>query len=497
MLSPRKKEVTYTIIGNLTLQVVTAICGFILPPLIISTFSSSVNGMVASISQFITYLNIVEVGVGGAAISALYKPLALNDVEKRNGILSATARFYNRSGLVFTSLIVVLAVVYPLIIGTQVDALQASLMVLVLGITGAAEFFLVGKYRVLLTADKKLYVLSFVQMGALIISTAFSVVLIKRGCGLVLVKLVAALVYLSRFLFLSRYVHAKYVNLHFSAKADAEAIKQSKNVLVHQIGALVVFNSPLVILTFFCSLSDVSVYAVYAMVFNAVNQLLGAFNNGMQSFFGESLVSEPLEHTRKIFNTYETLFFAIVGLFYSLAYLLVIPFMNLYTQNLTDANYIQPTVALLFVAVGVLNNVRNPGNRIIDAAGDFKKTQWRSVAESLINVTASIICTIYFGFIGVLIGSICSYTYRSADIIIYAAKNVLTISFVPSFLKILVLLLYYGIGIKGIVYFAVSVPTYAAWVVYACVAGFALLLPLGIFFFLYIAHSKKRSKKYA
>ena len=118
----------------------------------------------------------------------------------------------------------------------------------------------------MLTADKKLYVLSFIQMGALIISTMVSVVLIKMGFGIVTVKLTSALVYLSRYLFLARYVHAKYTHLDFSAKADTEAINQSKNVLVHQIGYLVVFNSPLVILTFFCSLKDVSVYAVYAMV---------------------------------------------------------------------------------------------------------------------------------------------------------------------------------------------------------------------------------------
>ena len=91
ILSTRKKEVLYTVTGNLLLQIATAICGFILPPLVIGVFGSSVNGMVQSVSQFIAYLNIVEAGVGGASIAALYKPLADGDVKERNSILSATA----------------------------------------------------------------------------------------------------------------------------------------------------------------------------------------------------------------------------------------------------------------------------------------------------------------------------------------------------------------------------------------------------------------------
>ena len=428
ILSTRKKEVLYTVTGNLLLQIATAICGFILPPIVIGVFGSSVNGMVQSVSQFIAYLNIVEAGVGGASIAALYKPLADGDVKERNSILSATAGFYNRSGIFFVVLVFILAFVYPLVIGNQVDRIQASLMVLVLGITGAAEFFLIGKYRVLLTADKKVYVISIVQMLAIIANTAVAVVLIRLHCSILLVKFASAVVYLGRYVFLSMYVHKNYSQLDFHAEPDRQAIRQSKNVLVHQIGGLVVFNSPLVIITIFCSLKDASVYTVYAMVFGAVNQLLGAFSNGMQSFFGESLVKDDLERTRKIFGRYETLFFAVEGWFYSMAYLLIMPFMRLYTANMTDAEYIQPVLALLFVASGVLTNIRNPGGQLINAAGHFKRTQWRSVVEVCINIVSSVIFTLKFGICGVVIGSILSSFYRGIDVVIYTNRHILNLN---------------------------------------------------------------------
>ena len=482
-LSPRKKEVFLTVASNLLLQIVTAVCGFILPPLVIGTFGSSVNGMVSSITQFIAYLNIVEAGVGGASIAALYKPLALGDTAERNAILSATSKFYTRSGFLFTILILILAIVYPLLVGSQVDRLQSALMVLVLGITGAAEFFLIGKYRVLLTADKKVYVISLVQMCALILSTSFAVVFIKAGFGILVVKLVSALMFLARYLVLAFYVRLHYPKVNFHAEPDRQAISQSKNVLVHQIGALVVFNSPLVIITIFCSLKDASVYAVYSLIFNAVNLLLGAFSNGMQSFFGESLVTDSIERTRNIFARYETVYFAIEGWFYTMTYLLIMPFMKLYTKNMTDAQYMQPVLAVLFVFVGVLNNLRNPAVQLINAAGHFKKTQWRSVAEAVINVLGSIAGVMILGFKGVLFGSVCSGLYRGVDVLIYTSCHILKSAKtgITAFIKIVFCCFLFFVLCFLLQRYSFQPDSYIQWVGLAALYGMLLALPFALF----------------
>ena len=479
-LSPRKKEVFLTVASNLSLQIVTAVCGFILPPLVIGTFGSSVNVMVSSIAQFIVYLNIVEAGVGGASIAALYKPLANDEKSERNAILSATAKFYNRSGVLFTVLVFALAFVYPLIVGTQVERLQAFFMVLVLGITGAAEFFLMGKFRVLLTADKKVYVISIVQLCAVIANTIVAVCLIKTGFGILFVKLASALVYLSRYIVLSFYVHKKYSNLDFHSVPDTKAINQSKNVLIHQISGLVVFNSPLVIITIFCSLKDASVYTVYAMVFNAVSQLLGSFSNGMQSFFGESLVKDSIEQTCRIFERYETVFFAVEGWFYAMAYLLIMPFMHLYTASMTDAEYMQPMLSVLFVAVGILTNLRNPSIQLINAAGHFKKTQVRSIAEAVINVVCSVSGVLIFGFKGVLIGAVCSGLYRGIDVIVYVSRHILhSVSFGAVTAAKIVLL---GLVITIMCHLVLLKPyipdSYIQWGLLAVVYGIVLAVPV-------------------
>ena len=478
-LTGRRKEVLATVVSNLVLQTVTALCGFVLPPLVVRTFGSEVNGMVSSITQFIVYLNIVEAGIGAAAIAALYRPLAEGDKDGVSGILSATRLFYLRSGIAFTALVLVLSFAYPLLIGSQVDRTTSGLMVLVLGISGAAEFFLIGKYRVLLTADRKVYVISIVQAAAVLVNTCVAATLIKIGLGILTVKLASSLVYLSRYLWLSAYVRRRYGWTDFRHEPNKAAVSQSKNALVHQISGLVVFNSPLVLITVFCSLKDASVYTMYATVFSAVNQMLGAFSNGMQSFFGETLAKGAWEHAARLFGLYETFFFAVLAFVYSMAFILIMPFMAIYTRTLNDAEYVQPILGLLFVLVGIANNLRNPAGQVINAAGHFKQTQWRAMVEATINIAASVSFTVWLGFKGVLLGSLCSYAYRTADMIIYANRRILKRNSFASLAKIVALGIAFGVASVVLREFLPKCDTWMRWIFIATVCGAMLFLPAG------------------
>ena len=72
----KNKKLIKNIIISLLQQVVTIICGLIVPKAIIEAYGSSTNGLINSITQFLTYIVIVEAGVGAVVKSLLYKPIA-------------------------------------------------------------------------------------------------------------------------------------------------------------------------------------------------------------------------------------------------------------------------------------------------------------------------------------------------------------------------------------------------------------------------------------
>ena len=72
----RTQKFALNSLTSMVSQIVVMAAGMITPRLMIATYGSEMNGLVSSLNQFISYITLVEAGIGGAAIYSLYKPLA-------------------------------------------------------------------------------------------------------------------------------------------------------------------------------------------------------------------------------------------------------------------------------------------------------------------------------------------------------------------------------------------------------------------------------------
>ena len=89
------------IITSMAFQFVTIICGIIVPKLFVSAYGSEVYGTTTSITQFLSYISLIEGGIGGVARAALYRPLAQQDNAGISNIYNAASRFFRWIGLAF------------------------------------------------------------------------------------------------------------------------------------------------------------------------------------------------------------------------------------------------------------------------------------------------------------------------------------------------------------------------------------------------------------
>ena len=62
-------------ISSLALQLATIAQGLILPKLILGAFGSEVNGLVSSITQFLSFISLLEGGLGAVVLAELYGPI--------------------------------------------------------------------------------------------------------------------------------------------------------------------------------------------------------------------------------------------------------------------------------------------------------------------------------------------------------------------------------------------------------------------------------------
>ena len=85
-----------------------------MPRLILVNYGSEINGLLSSIGQVFVYFGLLEVGVGGASLQALYGPIARDDKDEINSILAATSKYYNKTGAYYSISVLVFTMVYPL-----------------------------------------------------------------------------------------------------------------------------------------------------------------------------------------------------------------------------------------------------------------------------------------------------------------------------------------------------------------------------------------------
>lgn len=421
----RSKQAMKNLLWNLILQVIVFVSGIILPRFFLEEYGSTVNGMVTSVNQFLIYMGLAEAGVGTASVVALYVPLAENNQSQVNAILSATKRFYYRSGMLFVALVSSLVAFYPYMISRQLPNSMVRMMIIVLASSTLVDYLLLGKYKVILTAMQRGYVVAIAQIIGTIVNMTLSIILIEMHANVVLVKAVATGAYILRFFVVRWYVRKKIPALDFNVEPDYTALSQRGAALIHQIVGMIVNNTDVVVLTIMlgsASLIEVSVYSIYNMIVSALYTFLNVFSNGLTAGFGEVISKKEDEVLKESYSNFEYMYFIVFYIVCTCVAVLLLPFVKLYTMNVTDADYVRPLASFLFVAIIFLQNVRIPGMTMICAAGHYKETQPQAIREAVINLTISLLLVSKFKMIGVLLGTVCSYGYRSTEIILYNRK---------------------------------------------------------------------------
>jgi len=426
------------VVASVLMQLVTMIIGLILPRLYLIAFGSEINGLVSSITQFIAYFTLVEAGLASAMTATLYCPLAENNYSEINAILSAAQKFYFNIGYLFSGLVFALATTYPLFVETvAISKVGVGWLVVVLGFGGALDFFTLSRYRALLTADQKYYVVANASTIANIANFALVFISIKLSCSIVIVRTVALTTVILRSLILNIYVRRNYKYVDYSVPPNNKALNKRWDAMILQLLGLAQNSMPVVILTFFCSLNVVSVYSIYNMVASAVLSLLASITSGFVASFGEMIAKKETEALNNNYMQYELLFFMFMTWAYSCMNILYVPFVKLYTLGVNDMNYIQPLVAVLFVLNGIAYNLKTPAGTLIGSAGVFKETKPATIVQTVIAVGLSFVLTPFGGIEGVLIALIVSNIYRVIDLVIFMSKNVTKLPYKQSFIRIL------------------------------------------------------------
>ena len=460
----RKKKLLLNTFAGIFKQMVTVICGFILPRYMLLYYGSSVNGLISSITHFLSFISLLDMGVGAVIQANLYKPLAEKNEEQISLILKSSERFFRRLAYIFIVYIIVLCFAFPSMV--EFGAWYTVSLLLIISVSTLAQYFFGMTYQLLLNADQRSYVQLVLAIGTVILNTVFAIVLMKMGASIHVVKLMTAVVYVLRPLGQMVYVHRHY-NINKNIKLVGEPIKQKWNGFSQHLAAVVCQNIDVAVLTLFSSLKNVSIYSVYYNVTNGVEQVIMTAATGLEALFGNMIANGEREKLLKTFDAVEWIIHTGVTFVFTVAAITIVPFISVYTRGITDANYIAPMFGMLLVAAYGAECLRVPYFRVIKAAGHFKETQNGAFISAGLNIVITIGMVFRFGLIGAAIGTLVAMVYHTCYFVWYLKKNILQRSAIY-FIKyvvtdIIVAIVSYWLT-RGL---SLSVSSYLSWVVLA------------------------------
>ena len=364
----------------------------------------------------------LELGVGAVVQSSLYKPLADKDNITVSKVITSADKFFRRLGYILTIYVVAMILYYPYLVKQNFSFTFTATLIVAISIRSFAQYFFGIVNRLLLLADQKAYIQYIAQTAAVIANTTGCYILIAFDCSVQFVYGLTSLIFLLQPLAIHLYIKRDYAldrQIHY----DVEPIKQKWNGVAQHIAAVILSSSDSIVLTTFSTLVNVSIYTVYYLPMSGARLMIMSMISGINALIGNLWAKQDLAELRKVFAWTEWSIHTGTTLIFTLTAILIVPFVQVYTHGVNDANYMQPLFGVLLVAANSGYCLRLPYNIMILAAGHYKQTQHNYIIAAVMNIVISIIGVKQFGLIGVALGTLAAMVYQTVWMAWYNSKN--------------------------------------------------------------------------
>ena len=464
------------IISNIASQLVTIICGLIVPRILLGTFGSERYGLTVSITQFLSFIALFEGGIGGVVRARMYDPLAHNDKKEISAVFRAEQSFFRHIGAVFIVYSITLGIGFREI--AHADGYTRSylfMLVMAISLYSASKYFFGLPNLTLILADQKKYVYSRIMIATTLLNMLAVIVLVNCELDILWVKLGSSLVFVLR-----PVMYALYTKKHYDLqKTEKAALEQKWTGIGQHIAFYLHMNADIILLTLFADMKWVAVYSVYSMVIVNIRSLTESFTGSMEASFGELIAKRQQAKLLSTYKKYSGLITAVTIVLFSCTGILILDFVRIYTKGVTDADYWQPAFAMIMIAAEALNCLAIPPASLPIASNQLRQTRWGAYGEALINITVSLALIRWNPLVGVAAGTLAATAFRSVYYSIYASTEVLKISAGIQVIKLfsyigIILLLSIG-GIKLLS--TVQITGFIGWCIYAVIIFAALAVP--------------------
>ena len=409
-------------------QSIALFLGILVPRIIITSYGSDANGLISTISQVFTYVALLEAGIGQAAKNMLYKPIKDNDKDSISSIVSLANSYFRRITIVYGLCVFMLSFILPFVLKTNISFVTVFLVTLFEGLSGVISFFFIQTPSIVIGVDGKSYINNSINLFTKVIGYIAKIIMASFGLDIVLLEFAFFIITIGKVLFYMLYFKAKYGWIVWRKPDSGQKLKDRNSFILTEICWTIFSSTDMIVLSILLGTEAASVYSVYNMIFANIALLVNAIYSSITYILGYAF-NESAERYERVHDSFNSVFMCIITILMSVCYLLTIPFIKLYTKDISDVDYIYDLLPLLFCLIQMLSWSRYVSGNLTGIAGYAKQTSYVSLVEAIINIVLSIFFVYTFGLIGVVLATVIALPIKVLWCSFIADKKVMHRSF--------------------------------------------------------------------
>nr|WP_317279569.1 oligosaccharide flippase family protein [uncultured Fusobacterium sp.] len=397
--------------SGLIAQIIVLVMNFINRTIFIKFLGVEYLGLSGLFSNILSMLSLAELGVGVAISFSLYKPLAQKDIRKIKALMNFYSKAYHLIGIVILVLGICLIPFLDFFIKEKPNIKNFILIYMLFLGNSVISYFFTYK-RSLLSADQKEYINIINRTIFMIIQSIvqFLVLIVFRN------YIVYLLVVIICTLISNIEISIKCNRMYPFLKKNKENLNKSETKILlkyvgaqmsHKVGGIVVNGTDNILITSLLKngLVIVGLYSNYLLIINAVRNIINMFFLSVTASVGNLNAEENKEKSKQIFNN----IFFLNMFFYGVTSNCIFNLINDFIRIWLGEKYILSLDIVIVIVINYfITGMRQSCITFNTTLGLFWNDRFKPWIEAIINLIVSIILIKYFGFIGILLGTLIS-----------------------------------------------------------------------------------------
>ena len=402
----------YTLINmlvNIGGQVLTMLLSFINRMVFIRCLSAAYLGVNGLFTDVLSILNFAELGIGTAMIFSMYEPAARDDERKLAQLMNLYKWMYRAVAASVLLFGLVLLPFLPRLIkgGEGIEHITLIYMMYVLA---SASSYLLSYKNSIYQAYQKGYIRAGWNVVCECIKTVLQIAVLLLTGNFILYLVVQQVLPFLPNIMVSRMVDKEFPYLkechELPEREERNGILKNIGAMsMHKLATIIVRNTDSLLMSSFIGLATVGIYSNYRLVLNALNNLINKFSVAFSGSVGNLAALENSDRLYKIYKEMDFMFFVMSAYLTGGLMMLFNPFITL----LFGGEYCFPIVTVvIIVAEFYISRMRQANLLFREAMGLFWNDRYKAVAESIINLVASLVLVQRFGVTGIVGGTVIS-----------------------------------------------------------------------------------------